>query len=256
MPGNADFSRKNLEHASDIIARSPEIRDEFLLGQPFYMDVANYLVDVLEIVLPANARILEVSCGTGILAELILRRLPGVRLDVSDVSRETLGVVRKKTQRHTNRVRFIKKDNATYSFAGSYDGILTSNAMRLTFFDYERLYRNFHRILKPNGIILIAEADVPRRKKGFLSNIGDWLNDVKTKGGSCRRWQTLASSKTFNAEVDRDDIGKVTRYYSPSFHIGKLDAAGFGEAAMIYKKYHHVIIAGMKGQLSFTKDPA
>ena len=256
MPENADFSRQNLELASDIIARRPDIRDEYLLGQPFYMDAANYLVDVLEIVLPADARILEVSCGTGILAELILRRLPGVRLDVSDVSRETLEVVQRRTKRHAKRIRFIKKDNATYSFTGSYDGIVTSNAMRLTFVDYERLYRNFHRILKRNGIVLIAEADVVRRKKSFLADSGNCLNDVKTKAGSYRRWQAFGSSKPFTARVDTADIRKVVRYYSPSFHTGKLDAAGFEEGAMIYKKYHHVIIAGMKGKLSFTKDPA
>lgn len=256
MPRNTDFSRQNLEVGSDIIAGHPEIRDEFLLGQPFYMDAANYLVDVLEIVLPADAHIIEVSCGTGILAELILRRLPGVRLDVSDVSRETLGVVRKKTKRYKKRIRFIKKDNSTYSFTGSYDGIVTSNAMRLTFIDYKRLYRNFHRILKRNGIALIAESDVLRRKKSFLADIGNFLNDVKTKAGSYHRWKAFGTSKSFTAEVDTADIRKVVRYYSPSFHIGKLDAAGFNEAAVIYKKYHHMIIAGMKGTLSYTKDPA
>ena len=256
MPRNADFSRRNLEVASDTIARRPEIRDEFLLGQPFYMDLANYLVDVLEIVLPADAHLLEVSCGTGILAELILCRLPRVRLDVSDVSGATLEVVRKRTKKHGKRIRLTKKDNASYSFRGSYDGVVTSNAMRLTFVDYERLYRNFHGILKRNGIVLIAEADVPRRKKSFLANIGNFLNDINTKPGSYRRWQAFGSSKPFTDEVDTEDIRKVVRYYSPFFHRGKLDAAGFDEAAVIYKKYHHVIIAGMKGKLSYTRDPA
>lgn len=256
MSRSAEFSRQNLEVASDLIARRPGIRDEYLLGQPFYLDAANYLVEVLEIVLPSDARILEVSCGTGILADMILRRLPGVRLDVSDVSGKTLEVVRRRTKRYAPRIHFIKKDNATYSFTGRYDAVVTSNAMRLTFVDYARLYRNFHRILKRNGIVLIAEADVPRRKKGFLAGIGNFLNDVKTKPGSYGRWQAFASSKAFTAAVDKDDIRRVVRYYSPSFHVGKLNAAGFEEAAVVYKKYHQVIIAGRKGALSFTKDPA
>lgn len=89
------YHRKNLERASDLIARKYRVRDQYLLGQPYYLDLLNYITDVLRLTLPSKARILEVSCGTGILAEMLLKELPGIVLDASDVSAETLEVVRK-----------------------------------------------------------------------------------------------------------------------------------------------------------------
>ncbi len=253
MSERDEFSRKNLEIASDLIARRYRVRDEYLLGQPYYMDALTYIVDVLEIVLHSRAHVLEVSCGTGILAELLLQRLSNITLDVSDISKETLEVVKRRTERFEDRIRFIQKDNATYSFTGKYDAIVTTNAMRLTFIDYARLYRNLYNTLKRSGIVLISEAVVPKRKQRFLTKIGNYLNDVKTKPGSDKRWQRFASSRAFTERVDKEDILRVVNYYSLSFHVEKLREAGFGEVEVIYRKYHHAIIAGMKGTLSFTK---
>jgi SAM-dependent methyltransferase len=253
MKKDVRYHRKNLEEASDLIARKYKVRDEYLLGQPYYLDLLSYITDVLRLTLPAKARVLEVSCGTGILAELLLKGLPDIVLDASDVSLETLEVVRKRTKRFGDRIHFIKKDNSTCSFTGKYDAICTTNAMRLNFVDYVKLYRNFYNILNKNGIVLIGEAVVPQRKGQTLRKIGDELNEARTKPLSGKGYEELASSKKFEARVDRKAIGSVVRFYSPAFHLKRLRQAGFREAQVIYMKYHHAVIAGMKGKLSFDR---
>lgn len=246
-----EYSRRNLEIASDIIARKYKARDKYLLGQPFYLDMLSYIVDVLGVLLPAKAHVLEVSCGTGILAELLLKELQDILLDVSDISEETLTLVKKRTERFVNRISFIKKDNSTYSFSGKYDAICTTNAMRLTFVDYSRLYRNFYNILKKNGTVLIGEAVVPIRKGKVLAKIGGEVNDAKCKPDTYKHWFEFVS-KEFDGKIDRKDIEKVCRFYSVKFHTARLKKAGFREVDVIYRKYHHAIIAGMKGRLSFN----
>jgi len=255
MSKRDEFSRTNLRLASDLIARRPGIRDEYLLGQPFYMDLMRYIADVLEITLRPRAHVLEVSCGTGILARLLLEQLPDIRLAVSDISPETVELAKRRTARHAGRVRFLVKDNATYSFSGKYDAVVVTNAMRLTFIDYARLYRNFHEVLKSNGIVLIAEAVVSRKAQDFLMHIGDVLNDAKAKPTYEDRWFKFTRSKAFTERVDTKDILRVVKYYPPSFHIRKLKAAGFDDARVIYQKYHTAIIAGLKGRMSFAKRP-
>lgn len=252
MKKSVDYSVRNLEIASDLIARKYRVRDEYLLGQPFYLDLLTYVVDVFKVLLPPKAHVLEVSCGTGVLAELLLKELRSIVLDVSDISEETLTLVKKRTQRFGNRITFIKKDNSTCSFSGRYDAVCTNNAMRLTFVDYSRLYRNFYNILKRNGIVLIGEAVVPLRKGKILTKIGEEVNDAGRKPNTYERWAEFASNKGFTDKVDKEDISRVVRFYSPRFHIEKLKGAGFREVEVIYRKYHHAIIAGMKGKLSFN----
>lgn len=125
--------------------------------------------------------------------------------------------------------------------------------MRLTFLDYVKLYRNFHNVLKKNGIALIGEAVVPLRKDQILKKIGDELNEARTKPLSGKGYEELASCKEFKSRVDKKAIGSVVRFYSPAFHIKRLKQAGFREVEVIYVKYHHAIIAGMKGRLSFNR---
>ncbi|MBN2380610.1 class I SAM-dependent methyltransferase [candidate division WOR-3 bacterium] len=247
------YQLRNLETASNLIACKYEVRDEYLMGQPYYLDLANYITDVLRLTLPSKARVLDVSCGTGILAELLLKELPGITLDASDVSAETLEVVRKRTKRFGNRIHLVEKDNSTYSFTGKYDAICTTNSMRLTFLDYAKLYSNFHNILKKNGVVLIGEAVVPQRKDQILRKMREELNEVRTEPLSGKGYEELASSKEFESRVDREAIGSVVKFYSPAFHIERLKQAGFREAEIIYMKYHHAIIAGMKGKLTFDR---
>ncbi|UCG42205.1 MAG: class I SAM-dependent methyltransferase [candidate division WOR-3 bacterium] len=249
MPRSSERSRRNLELASDLIAARHEAWDEHLLGQPFYLDMLDYLVDILELCLPPKARVIEISCGTGILAEQILRRLPGVRLVVTDISAGKLAVTRRRTARFRKRVTFIRKDNAACSFYGRYDAVCTTNAMRLAFVDYARLYRNFYRILDRAGIVLIGEAVFPAGRNRLLARIGDEINEAKTAPGSADRYSELVCSPGFTARVDKADILKKVRFYSPGFHIRHLRAAGFREAEVVYRKYHHSIIAGMKGRM-------
>ncbi len=249
-------TRRNLELASDLIAARHEAWDEHLLGQPFYLDMLDYLVDILEVSILPRARVLEVSCGTGILAEQILRRLPGVRLTVTDISSGMLAVTRNRTARFKQKVRFIRKDNAACSFYGRYDAICTTNAMRLSFVDYARLYRNFYRILGRAGIFLIGEAVVATGTDRLLAEIGDEINEAKTAPGSADRYAEFTCGPGFKARVDKADILKNVRFYSPRFHIRHLRAAGFREAEVIYRKYHHAIIAGIKGRMRIARNQA
>ncbi|MDD5529433.1 MAG: class I SAM-dependent methyltransferase [bacterium] len=253
MKKNIEYYKRNMEIASDLISKQYKIRDNFLLGQPFYLDLLNYIVDIFKVVLPPKSHILEVSCGTGILAEMLLKELDDISIDVTDISKETLKVVREKTERFGDRIRFLKKDNSDCSFSGKYDAIYTTDAMRLSFVDYSKLYLNFYNVLKKNGVILIGEDALPIRRTSKLLMVGDMINDTKTKDNSTKPWREFTSRKEWVEKVNGKDILKVVKYYSAECHIAKLKKAGFNEAKMIYQKYNQLIIAGLKGKLSFRE---
>lgn len=248
MKKDIEYYKRNMEIASDIVAKHYKIRDNFLMNQASYRDLYDYIVNTCKVLLPPKAHVLEVSCGTGILAEMLLKAMPDISLDVSDISGETLKLVRKKTKRFGNRIRFIKKDNSTYSFKGQYDGIYTTNAMRISFVDYSKLYLNFYKILKKNGLVLIGEGGI--LQNSILTKLGDVLNNVVSEEPT-RLWRKFGDSKEFAGKINRDDISKVVEYYPPKVHIARLKKAGFRETRVIYYKYTQVIIAGIKGNLTF-----
>ncbi|WP_197378388.1 class I SAM-dependent methyltransferase [Mycolicibacterium mengxianglii] len=105
-----------------------------------------------------SQRIADVACGTGILADRIERELRPEEvygLDLSD------GMLAQSRQR-SDRVRWMKAPAEQLPFEdGFLDAVVTTSAFH--FFDQPAALREFHRVLAPGGVAVVATIS-PRQQ--------------------------------------------------------------------------------------------
>jgi ubiquinone/menaquinone biosynthesis C-methylase UbiE len=103
--------------------------------------------------LPENAKVLDVGCGAGVpVAEFLVRS--GFDVTGIDFSENMLKLARK----NVSKARFIKKDMTKLDFEdNSFDGLTAFySIIHVPKEKHFPLFQSFHRILKPNGIMLIC----------------------------------------------------------------------------------------------------
>jgi ubiquinone/menaquinone biosynthesis C-methylase UbiE len=105
--------------------------------------------------LPRNAKVLDAGCGTGI---PYTKYLSDSGFDVIgvDFSEEMLRVARE----NVPKARFIEQNITRLDFANDFfDGLISiSVIIHMPREKHEELFEQFHRILKPNGIMMVTMA--------------------------------------------------------------------------------------------------
>jgi ubiquinone/menaquinone biosynthesis C-methylase UbiE len=103
--------------------------------------------------LPKNAKVLDVGCGAGIPATRFLVE-SGFDVTGVDFSESMLGFAR----RNVPEARFIKEDMTELGFKdNSFDGLTACESIiHVPREKHSLLFQSFHRIIKPNGAMLIS----------------------------------------------------------------------------------------------------
>ncbi len=151
--------------------------------------------------LDSDAAVLDVGCGTGVLAPYILQRLgPRGRLIGIDVSDGMIGKAR--TKNSDQRALYIRGDVYTYEFADeSFDAVFVFSAFP-HLHDKPTALGIFHRILKTGGTLVIfhvesSEAINSFHKEHVRSEVlqKDFLPSIETLCGMAdrSRWIILES---------------------------------------------------------------
>nr|WP_238357773.1 class I SAM-dependent methyltransferase [Cohnella zeiphila] len=145
--------------------------------------------------LPAGSRVLEVGCGTGRTACY----LSELGYDVIAVDRNPLMLekARRRAQGSGSRARFVNGDAASLPFPDSaFDMVFVESVS--AFVPGDRAFREYYRVLKPNGRLLDRElafvrAANPARCRDLVSYYG--LRHLKT----AREWTALAKECRFRS---------------------------------------------------------
>jgi demethylmenaquinone methyltransferase/2-methoxy-6-polyprenyl-1,4-benzoquinol methylase len=153
--------KKTEEHAR-------RVREMFANIAPRY-DLINHLLSVnidkqwrrrvvqkLGALLPPEARVVDVGCGTG---DLSIELFENTAAHVTGV--DFCGPMLKLAKEKAPQLQFIEGDALRLPFAeASFDGLTTGFALR-NFADVDRGLRELLRVLKPNGYVAILEFSHP-----------------------------------------------------------------------------------------------
>jgi SAM-dependent methyltransferase len=114
----------------------------------------------IDAALPAqhSGRLLDVACGTGRLAEMLLRQRPEVRIMGVDLSPEMIEVARHRmATAGDGRLEWhVAPAEDVPAADGSFDVVACNNAFHLIP-DATAALREFHRVLKPGGRLVIVD---------------------------------------------------------------------------------------------------
>ncbi len=119
--------------------------------------------------LPAKANVLDAGCGAGVpIAQALVEH--GFSVTGVDISEKMLALAR----RNVPGAVFARKDMARLDFeSGSFDGAVSFYAIiHVPREKHQEIFRGFHRVLKPDGIILVCmgpdEWEATEEYKGTL----------------------------------------------------------------------------------------
>jgi demethylmenaquinone methyltransferase/2-methoxy-6-polyprenyl-1,4-benzoquinol methylase len=119
--------------------------------------VAKRLRDVLD---NPNAKVLDVACGTGDLS-IELQKNASAKVFGTDFCRPMLDIAFDKNKKNNASIPYIEADGMNLSFADEmFDAVTIAFGLR-NFSNWENGLREFHRILKKGGKLVVLEFSTP-----------------------------------------------------------------------------------------------
>ncbi|MEQ8525201.1 class I SAM-dependent methyltransferase [Gracilimonas sp.] len=119
-------------------------------------------------------RLLDLSAGTGFLAELLQQREDEFReFILNDLSSKMLEIAQKKL-RHVNNISFTGHSADKLGFqSNSFDQVISMNAFH-NYPDQVAVFREVHRVLKPGGNFYLLDWN----REGLFKVINYWIDKL------------------------------------------------------------------------------
>lgn len=160
----------------------------------------------------AHGQVLDVGCGTGLLADRIARELSGASVVGCDFSRGMLS----QAGRNARRAAFVQGNALALPFRqASFEAVVSTEAFHW-FPDQDAALREFYRVLSPGGHLFVSFINPPLES---MSRAGRRLSRLV---GEPARWPTRARMRTstekagFRVESQRFVLRLPTPFLLPS----------------------------------------
>jgi tRNA (cmo5U34)-methyltransferase len=202
--------------------------------------------------LKQGATILELCCGEGLLAELILKTYPSYSIQAYDGSPEMLARAQNRLANFKDRFQYQIFDLASDSwrvFPTPVDAVISSLAIHhLPGPQKQILFKDIHRNLTPGGILVIADVLEVVGPTGKKLAADEWDQAVRQ-----RALDLDGDEKAFNffktegwnmhRYLDPEDIDKPSPLFS---QLKWLEEAGFTDIAVNWLFAGHAIFSARK----------
>lgn len=178
-------------------------------------------------------RVLDLGCGNGILAELVLRKLPHSYVVGFDLTESMLKVCEKKLSNHTGKFELILGDFRTDSIGKGYDIILAGLTLHhLSWEERAKFYKALHSSLNKGGLFIARDIIIDEDSAVIADQYHYWKEFMKSQGEDPEFW--------YAKHIEKDHPMTLTD------HFTWLRNAGFSKGACQWRLYNFAITTAEK----------
>ncbi|MEU2393116.1 class I SAM-dependent methyltransferase [Streptomyces sp. NPDC007369] len=219
------------------------------------------MLDMLEALVGATPRVLDLACGTGSITDRVLKRFPGATSTGVDLDPALLTIARGHFA-GDERVSFVTADLTDPGWTAAlphdaYDAVLTATALHwLHSPQLEVLYRQLAPLVREGGVFMNADhmpdASTPRINEADRAVRHAALDRARAAGAlDWAGWWAVAAADPVLAEPTgrRFEIyGEHADGDTPdvSWHARTLREAGFAEARAVWCSPSDSLVLGLK----------
>ncbi|MDE6777053.1 MAG: class I SAM-dependent methyltransferase, partial [Oscillospiraceae bacterium] len=155
---------------------------------PYYQEFHAQIIDLVQVLNNNNMQWLDTGCGTGTLAEKIIKNFENISLTLCDPSEKMLAIAKQKLSKY-NTLKFINKSTQDMQFENEFDVITAVQAHHyLTMENRMKATQRCYQALKKNGIYItfeniklssdISDTIAQKRYENFLKSNGKTQDEI------------------------------------------------------------------------------
>lgn len=192
---------------------------------------------LVEMTVPAEARILDLGCGTGLFSEFILNRSPAATVTLLDQSAEMLDVAKTRLQQYSITAVHASFDEALP--VGPFDAVISSLAIHHLADDQKaRLFQRVAEALADGGIFINADQ---------VAGPSPWQTDLYRTMHEQQARELGTDDAEWTAALERMAIDQ---YASVDWHLARFADAGLKRCDVFFKRFGFAVMAGWKSSAS------
>ncbi|RAU23115.1 class I SAM-dependent methyltransferase [Paramagnetospirillum kuznetsovii] len=223
----------DIQTAFDSAARSYDGERRQLI--PCFTDFYGAAVGLVAEFAPADARILDLGAGTGLLSALVAQALPDAAFTLSDLSEGMLAHARERFAGTATQASIRVMDHLALADTGAFDVVMSGLSIHHLEDDGKRaLYAASVRALRPGGLFVNADqvsGDTPAMEGRYWQH---WFRSISASG---------LSKSSIDAAIERQ---KLDRRAPLEPQLAWLREAGLREVECRYKNASFAVICGVK----------
>ena len=203
---------------------------------PDYLRMVASVIAAIPFDSTAAIRVIDLGCGTGTLAQEVLKAFPNAHVTCLDVAENMIRMARNKLACYRH-VRYIVDDFNVFDSDGHYDAVVSSLALHhlATDEDKQRFYRRIYAALNDGGVFY--NADVVLGSNDFLQAV--YMHE----------WRAFMSHEVSEVEIEGKWIPKYYAEDRPAKLVEQLSwlaEVGFVYVDVLWKHYNFAVYGGVK----------
>jgi SAM-dependent methyltransferase len=223
------------------------------------------MLDVLEILLPAQFVALDLACGPGAISQRLLSRFPKARSIAVDLDPILLTMGQAVLGNMEGRLRWVEADLMTPEWVGKLgasqvDAVLSTTALHWLAPEYlTRVYRELGQLVRPGGVFLNGDNLKFGPHLPSFEKIAQTMKERTRIEAFERRgledwdswWKVLQAEPSLRelfAERERRFAWKGSGWQAPIFdlHVAALRDGGFREVGVIWQNMENRVLMAVR----------
>jgi tRNA (cmo5U34)-methyltransferase len=212
-----------------------------------YSEKHNLIVQMIQFERQQPFSVVDLGCGTGTLAQMILQAYPSAAVTCVDISPEMISLAQRKLAKFEGRTEFIVEDLERIKFQQSYEVAVSIDAIHHLPNSQKRdLFGRLYDALTPNGIFLLVDPIIiesPTLKEKNARLLKEHIQGLIKEGkisieeiGKRQKVKKIAEEK----EIERDYLCTFDELDE------MLKDSGFGEVECFWRHFDDVIFISCK----------